>query len=185
MEDTIVEYLKYITKRDSIKVENRQINVNLELDVDNFDIRIMIDNTEISEYEFDILREIILEQNGLSIEYINQYHPELEQKLAQSMSFNNLTFEDEIFTFSILMRKSLDEIGDYTSYQLKNLMERMFVLKQFDLYKPLEVSGQIKMQGGSEIKPYLYHEESKSRYGSILVDADKFMNANKDIFADN
>ena len=68
------------------------------MDSNNLVIRILIDGIEISEYEFDEMREIILEQNGLSIEYVEEYHPDLEQKLAL-LEGGNLSFEDEVLRF--------------------------------------------------------------------------------------
>jgi hypothetical protein len=118
------------------------------------------------------MREMILEQNGLSIEFIEEYNPDLEE----SLRFNNrlsegITLQDEIFTLCTVKNISLKEVEDMTVYQFKQLLERMMVLEEYRLYKPLLATGEIKLKGG-ELKNYFYHSEKKGRYSSILLSRD-------------
>jgi len=182
LEDGLLDFLKHITKTQNVRIETKLINPSLGFEISNFLIRIVVDDIEISEYEFDEIREIVLEQNGLSIEYIEQYHPDLEAKLISLGS--DLDFEDEVFTFAMLTNKSLDELKDYTLYQMQNLMERISTMKNFDMCKPLEASGSISLKSG-EIKPYFYHYHRKGRYDSILISKDEFVEKNKDLFGNS
>ena len=176
----IENFFKYVTRRQKVKIETRIADSNREYSVENSIAYVVIDDVEISEWEFEELREIVLEQNGSSIEYVNQYHPELEQKLMRSHGNSDIDFADQIFTLSILLHKNPEEIGEYTIYQLQNIFDRMITLKQFDLYQPLLATGEIKMQGG-ELKHYLYHRGKKGRYEDILIASETFFDKNKDI----
>jgi len=176
--EDIEDFFKYVTKRQKVKIETHIIDSGKPYSGENSMVYLIIDDVEINEWEFEELREIILEQNGSSIEYVNQYHPELEQKLIRSHGRSDIDFADQIFTLSILLRKNPEEIGEYTIYQLQNIFDRMITLKQFDLYQPLIASGEIKMKGG-ELKHYLYHRGKKGRYDDILIASETFFDKNK------
>jgi hypothetical protein len=138
-----------------------------------------------SEAEFDEIREILLEQQGTSIEYIEEYDPSLEKHLAFVRRGNSeLDFSDEVFTFCTIMRLGLREVEEYTVYQFKNMLERLLTLKEYDLYQPLLVSGQITLKSG-EIKHYFYHNKKEGRYSSILVDYDQFKEKAENDFKPN
>jgi hypothetical protein len=179
MADNLIEFLKYVTKKD--------INITWKYDgetptINNLILKVIIGNQEFLEYDFDNLREIILQQNGLSFEYIEEYNPELEKYLDfNNRGGSNMTFQDEIFTFCVLMKTNLKEIESYTLFQFKNLFEKLLTLKEFDLYKPLLVGGQITLKRG-EIKHYLYRSVKSGRYDSIKIDKDAFKNT--DVYKD-
>jgi hypothetical protein len=79
------------------------------------------------------------------------------------------------------MQKTVDDIKDYTIYQFNSQLERLGILKEFELYKPLEASGQIKLQNGSEIKHYLSHIKKAGRYDGILISKEAYVE-HSDIF---
>lgn len=146
--------------------------------------KINIEDKIIWEDDFENIREIILQQNGYSIEYVEGYNPELETILiSQNKETSNIKLEDQVFIFCSLLHKTIFEIEDYTIYQFKKHFERLLMLKDFDLYKPLEVGGQIKLKEGNEIKHFLSPVSDKGRYGSILVNKDSFIRNNKDMFS--
>lgn len=180
MTNDIQEFLEHITHKE-VAVLNNSSPSNFNFDSIAF--KIIIDGIEFSENDFDDIREIILEQNGSSIEYVNEYHPELEQILLKIHSSSDITFQDEIFTISVLMKKHVSEIGEYTLFQLQNIMERMVVLKQFDLYQPLVVSGQITLKNDGEIKPYLYHLGKRGRYDEIKTTPQKVVERSQGLFS--
>ena len=129
-----------------------------------------------------------MEQNGLGIDYIEQYNPELEEYLkALNQSYADLTLEDEIFIFCSLMRKTLNEIQEYTLYQFRKHFERILSLANYELYSPLEISGQISSKSGKKIaKDYFYHaKDSVNRYEDILIDKDEFIQSNPNLFDPN
>jgi len=186
--DGLLNFLKYVTRNNDIKIEH---TVSNDPNIDIFDkikINIKIGGIDFTEYDFDIIRAIVLEQNGLGIDFIEQYNPELEEYLlAMNQSYSDLTLEDEIFIFCSLMKKTLKEVEDYTLYQFRRHFERILSLSNYELYSPLEVLGQISSKnGGRLIKDYLYHtEETINRYGSILIDKDKYIKSNPHLFDPN
>jgi hypothetical protein len=180
IEKNILLFMQHITKSANVRIESAPLNPKSQYYAEQLSIRMMIDEIEITESEFEDVREIILEQNGLSIDYVNEYDQDLEGFLMAFSSFNKIDYADEIFTLSALFHKSPSEIGEYTLYQMQNMMNRISVIKQYDILKPLEVSGAIKMKAGHEVQPFLFHNEKKKRYDSILVKQEDFVAENQD-----
>ena len=170
--DGIIDFVSYITKE---KVSIEFAHTNLE-GLASIKLQIRIGDSVFSEEEFDNIREIFLEQNGLSIDYIEEYNPELEENLAfMNRKSEGIEFQDEIFTFCVVMKIGLKDIEEYSLYQFKNLWEKLIVLKEYDLYKPLIASGQVEIKGGKEVKHYLYRSVKTGRYDSIKMDVEDFM----------
>lgn len=179
IEEIIIEFLKHITKIEEISLDwNPEDNPKT---LDDIILKITINNITFYEDDFDNIREIILEQNGLSVDYVEQYRPDLESKLGFLNRGDELTLKDKVFTFCALMQKTVDDIKDYTIYQFNSQLERLGILKEFELYKPLEASGQIKLQNGSEIKHYLSHIKKAGRYDGILISKEAYVE-HSDIF---
>jgi hypothetical protein len=176
--EAIIDVLKYITKKEVEILVRQKEGVGL----DSVELQIKIDNFLFNENDFDNIREIVLEQNNLSIEYIESYNPELEVHLEfMNRNTADINFQDQIFTFCAIMKIPLSEVEKYTLFQFGNLMEKLLTLKEYDLYKPLLASGQITLKSG-EIKHFLYHSVKSGRYDSILMNKDAFMAENKDAF---
>lgn len=171
----IEDFFKYITKNEDVEIIalNAKGKVETLEDLDNSIFQLQIGKTIFSEEEFENLREIILEQNGSDIDYINQYNPDLEENLKWVQREYPLTFNDQIFTLSVLFKYIPKEIGEWTLYQLSELFDRIIVLKQYELYEPLIASGQVKMKSG-KLQSYLYHRKKKDRYDSILMSQEEF-----------
>ena len=179
VESDIIKILEHIT-RQSVKIGYDLFDRNQTVSIENIMMKVMIDDISFDEQEFDDIREIVLQQNGMSVEYVEAYRPDLEKKMEFFTFGNDVDFVDEIFTFAVQMRLGMEEIGEMTNYQLNNMVERLFVGKNYDMLKPLEVSGQIKLKSG-EIKPYLYHMNKKGRYDQLLIPQQEWMDRNKDI----
>jgi len=145
---------------------------------EKFALFIFINDIIFTEQDFDNLREIILEQNGTSIEYIESYNPELEDKLAfMQKDMLDMDLKDEIFSFCALTGLSEIETGEKTLFQFQARFEREAMLKEYSLFKPLEVSQQITAKNKKDelFKHYLRHVEKSGRYDSIFVGKDKFL----------
>jgi hypothetical protein len=174
-ENDLNSFLKYATKKENIEIKSRT-KKNPPQDLDDItDTVIDIDEDTINETDFDNLREIILKQNGLSIEYVNAYDEDLESRLRSFNNSGNFDFYDEIWTLAELMDKNPEEIANMTIFQMEEMLSRKVILEQYRMIKPLEVSGQIKFKNGGGIENYLYHKKDKGRYDSILIDANQYM----------
>jgi hypothetical protein len=171
--EMIEKYFKYATKQENVKIEVWKQGEEEIVSLDDAILVLNINETKFSEEEFEILREIILEQNGMDIDYINQYKPDLEESLEWNQKEYPLTFNDQIFTCASLYKKTPTEIGEWTAYQLSDLFDRAIIGKQYDIYEPLLVSGQITMKSG-KLQSYLYHKQKKDRYESILMPLEEF-----------
>lgn len=172
----VKDILSYITKKD-VSIEYRSAQGEGLASITLF---LRIGDNLYSENDFDDMREIILEQNGMTIDFVEEFNPDLEENLNFLNRANaGISFQDEIFTFCAIMKLSLKEVEEYTMYQFKYAMEKLLALKEYDMYKPLIVSGQVELKSG-EIKPYLYRSVKAGRYDSIKMDVDDFKN-NSDI----
>lgn len=176
--DWLKDFLKHITKSniELIMKENPQSPIP----TDKIIFKIMIGDKQLTEQDFDNLREIILEQNGIGIDYVESYRPDLEKILDSVRNNLSTNFKDEVFSLCALMKLKISEIGEYTLYQYKEQMQRVMLLHNYGIYKPLEASGQIKLKNG-EIKHYLADIPDGGRYGSILVEKEEYKQ-NDDIF---
>ena len=73
-----------------------------------------------------------------------------------------------------------------TLYQFKQQLIEVMRLENFELYSPLEVSGQIKAKnGGQVVQNFWNHSEKEGRYASILIDRDKFMQESGQFLEEN
>jgi len=178
----IIELLSYITRIDNKLFKIIYLDTGLD-GWDGIKIQIKIGEIILSEYDFDNIREIVLQQNNLSIEYIEEYNPELEPILEYTnRATSDLTLADQIFTICAIQKIDIKSIENYTLFQFNNLMEKVLTLKEYDLYKPLLVSGRITLKNGGDVKNYFYHSKKSGRYDSISTTVDDFTSQNKNVF---
>jgi hypothetical protein len=180
VQEKIIDFLENITNKKVIFKTDAPDNL-IGLYISNY-IKLYIDDVEFDENDFDIIREIILLQNGSSTEFVESYIPELEEKLiSENSSGDSLTPEEEIFKFCSLMGIPVTAIKDYTIFQFNHHFQEQVLLSNFNTYGPLEIAGTIKSKNGKEIvKPYLIHTPEKGRYGSILISWDSFIDSHRD-----
>ncbi|WP_459606208.1 hypothetical protein, partial [Enterobacter hormaechei] len=76
-------------------------------------IIISIDDREevvFDESDFDLIRQLILKQNAISIKRIEQYHKDMEEKLIELSKDNPpQSFSDEIFNFASLSGLAIND----------------------------------------------------------------------------
>lgn len=175
------DFLSHITKR-KVDIGTFKKTTMDVMTIDDIIVKLKFDDIEISEWEFEEIREIILEQNGLSIEYVHEYHPEMEENLHSLHKGQPTDLSDQVSMLVAAKGLSIFEIGNYTLKFFKTILERIIVKENYDLYQPLIASGAVKLKSG-EIKNWMYHsEESKGRYGDILVPVNKFAGEHSEIF---
>lgn len=172
--DEICELLSSVTK-----VPKEEISVDIKtkesaMSFRDVYIQVKLGDTIIDESDFDILREILLIQNGLSLRFIEDYDPVLEEKLLVKAGQDKTEDEDRILVFASLLGKTIDEVKNYTLYQFKHHYQRIVAIEDFRMYKPLEISSGAASKG-SKIKGYYSMEKQQGRYDSILLDKDKFV----------
>ncbi len=180
--EDIKEFFQLITRSENVSFSFKYFDIPGEIP-DKIGIFLEIDGVKFSEQDFDVIREIVLAQNGLSVDYIESYNPELEKHLEfVNNRFKDLTFEDEIYIFCSLLHKSINEVEDYTIYQFKKHFERMLMYFNYTIYSPLEISGQIKSKTGGEIVAHFMAPiKERGRYDSILISVEEFLKSHPDI----
>jgi hypothetical protein len=172
----IEEFIKHISKANHVEIYIVEKDNTQPISPENSNMGIIIDDIVMDENEFDELREIILEQNGLSIEWVNQFNARLEESLAIARKNSFITFEDMIYTIAAIMGKSISEIGEWTFLQLKNINERLLNYEEFKIYRPMVDAESLK-----KLKNFVYHAEKQGRYAEIQISMDEFVANNKGI----
>lgn len=176
--DWIISFLSYVTKSD-IKILWKE-DSSIQDPIFRISFVVDIGGIQLSEYDFDNIREIVLEQNGTGIDYVESYNPQLEEKLSFMRKEQSLSLKDEVFSFCALSHIPITEVRDYTLFQFQEHFKRLMLLQEYAMYKPLEASGFIKLKSG-EIKHYLSSIKKQKRYDGILLEKNSFMNSS-DVF---
>jgi hypothetical protein len=207
IKNILVNFLKIITKTENVKIYDNRSNedkiavanflsmlsgeeVNSEdLHYEFFTLEqlnklkffITINNIKFSEYDFDVIREIILQQYDLNLDYIRSFDPTLEENLRILHKGSDVTFEEHVFAFSALMKIPICEIKNtFTIYQFNKTIERLHMVEDYESLKGLESAGFIKLKKG-EIAHWLSHVPKRGRYDDLLVKKEDFIK-NNDIF---
>ena len=170
----LTKLLEYVMKKE---VYIKQvIDDVLENDIE-FHYEIYIDGITYHEYDFDMIRGIMLEQNGKSIEYIESFNPDLEKSLAFffRQQGGTTSLYHRILIYSAISNMDIAGMVTWTitEFEIKEDILRRY--EEWKIYRPLESSGQIEVKSPNKIdNPFEYREKSKDRYESILINADNF-----------
>lgn len=166
--------LEYITRK---PVSIKQIIDNFKDDNIIFHYEIYIGDETYYENDFDNIREIILEQNGKNLEYIESYNPELEKTLEFTMrnSPNRAPLQNRIYMYSTITHVDISDMTRWTVSEFEEKENMLRLYEEWRIYKPLEASGKIELKGKDKIpSPFEYEEKSKDRYASILMEVNDF-----------
>lgn len=183
----IESFLKYVFRIDGSEVDivffHKERPENEDI-YEKYDLFIGISKVSgeekivLNEQDFDNIREIVLEQNGTSIEYIESYNPKLEKDIE----FLNgdsppLDFAEEIFSFCSLTKLSEIEAGEKTLFQFSNRIQREMLLKDYEVFKAMEAAGFIssKVKTKELFKHYLSHVPKSGRYDSLMLNPDEYL----------
>lgn len=144
----------------------------------NFYIGITIKEKEeivINEEDFELIRELILKQNDMSLKAIEDYNKEMENKLyAQLKELGSSFFSDEMFGFLSIAKMNINDSGlqEYTLYQFNRHSYFAKQLKEYELNYPLFANGLIKNKNTIKHYATAYHE--RGRYDSLLMSQKDF-----------
>jgi hypothetical protein len=178
IEKEFINFISHITHLEPSKVSfGSKENPTSRGNFDKYLIYLFIDGIQFSELDIDNIREIILEQNGSSIEWIEDYKPDLEERLNVFNSGNNIDLKDTIYSFCALTNLSEKEACEKTLFQFSARLEREMRLKDYQAFKPLEISGQVTAKNKKDeiFQHYLSHIPTKGRYDDILLNLNDFM----------
>ena len=164
-------FLAYVTKTNIEDIEFSSRNPDDK--IENLIISLFIgeDSEIFTEADFGVIREIILQQNGSSAEYVEAYRPELEKDLQFAMrNMEKYNFSDQIFAFAALFGKTMEEIKDCTLFQMRNLLDSVGAVESYRMQTiPLtEVTKEY------DVKHYIKNLKVRGRYDEILQTVDKF-----------
>jgi hypothetical protein len=143
------------------------------LDFENEQLILKVNDIIISDFEFDNIKDIILRQNLLSVEHI--LDPELEKRLMEAEEFmsnrnKSANLEERIIAYHCVSGMKYEDIEQLTIYQFNKGLERMQLIKNFEVYTyPL-----IKGGSGDKVSDWLSHIEERGRYDHVLISESEF-----------
>jgi hypothetical protein len=178
IEKEFIDFISHITHLDIDEIHfGAKENPMNKGEFDKFFLYLYIKGVEFSEQDIDNLREIILEQNGSSIEWVEDYKPDLQTRLDVFNGNNDIDLKDAIYSFCALTNLSEKEVCEKTIFQFNARLEREMRLKDYQAFKPLEISGQVSAKNKKDelFKHYLSHIPKKGRYDDILLNLNTFM----------
>jgi hypothetical protein len=116
-----------------------------------FWVKIFDDDTEkfIPDTNFNIVKDVLLNQNCMPYDKLNIQDPGLFQTLtdalrAMSHKSDPIELWQQIINLSVALKIPFDELKEYTFYQFKMSMDCLDNLYEFSYFTPLELSGQVK-----------------------------------------
>jgi hypothetical protein len=165
IEKKLQEFMNYITHRRDIKFSKETIGDT------NFFITMKVGRNNFTENDFKNIREIILEQNGISIDFVEEYNEMLERDLEfLHKDIDKYDFKDQIFALGALLHKDIKDIESNTLYQMKNLLESASNLQAYLLQTiPLTEAGE-----NYKFQQMIKHLGNKSRYAEVLKSDEEF-----------
>lgn len=178
------DFLSHITGEVAVIYYEENKNIPATKFLTHLTFTLEIRNVKFTEYEFDKIREILIEQNGISLKYIQEFDPTLEESLMFiRRNHKGGNFEEQIFSMCTYFRKTVNELLETTTfYQFFKYLERARIQLDYELFKPLEKSGQITFKDkNAEIMDWLSHIPERGRYDDILIKKDTFISDN-DVF---
>ncbi|HUU89296.1 MAG TPA: hypothetical protein VMX17_16300, partial [Candidatus Glassbacteria bacterium] len=169
--EDLKEFLAYVTKTDIEDIEFTSRNRDEKIENLVISLYIGEDSEIFTESDFSIIREIILQQNGSSIDYVEGYRPELEKDLQfATRNMEKYNFSDQIFSFAALFNKTMEEIKDCTLFQMKNLLDSKGAIESYRMQTiPLTEVGK-----DYDVKHYMKNLKTRGRYDEILKTVDEF-----------
>lgn len=136
---------------------------------------------KLKEKDFDNLKKIILEYNAVQVPDEN-LHPKLRQKIQEAMQlmakrqkYKEGTMEEQIISYKTEMRlSSYEPIKNMTIYQFRKELQRLDLIKDYQIYKTAEMSGMVTFK--QPIPHWRSHVSNKPDYSSVLMDKRQFDN---------
>ena len=147
---------------------------------ENENVYLHINEIKLNERDFDKIKDIILSQNLIkhSDELIDS---EIEQALEKAKAITNkgkqsATLEEQIISFWLASGQSLDDIKNLTIYQFNSGMERLNLLKSWEVY----TYPAIKAGESNKIEHWLSHIPEKGEFDDVTMSLDQFQSKAKD-----
>jgi len=163
------EFLEMLFKILNMVLKDQEFTLGFE----NEQLIFKVNDIIITDYEFDNIRDIILKQNLLSIEQI--LDPQLEKRLKEAEEFmsnknKSASLEERIVAYHCVSGMKYEDIEQLTIYQFNKGLERMQLIKNFEVYTyPL-----LKGGSGDKIQDWLIHIEERGKYDHLLISESEF-----------
>jgi len=196
-----MSYLRYLIeehqKIDEFIITNFMIVFKLSLDEEQFEnLNLVKSNIDglyyltcvsekekiiIDEYKFEELRLLILKTNGMEdVDYtISKETEDIINKNRDDIrrmggSAKAIDIEDMIDSYHVVGKFSYDEIAEEPVYKFFKNIKRLLLVDKWMIYKPLELSGKIKMK--NKVEHWLSHVKEDRAYDDAGIPIERFLN---------
>ena len=172
--ENLINFISFVTRIELKKDENGQYNikvVKIDITENVYSLQLHINNVVFDETDFDNIREIIVNQNGMSVESIEDYNEDLERYLNHHNRFlENYDLNDQILFFASSLHKTVDEIKNCTIYQMKNQIGMLRDIQDYEM----NVIALNLVNKEYKLPKVFEHITVSGRYDSILESVDDF-----------
>lgn len=195
-----MSYLRYLIeeyqKTDELIISNFMLVFNLSLDDEQFEnLKLVQSNIDglyyltcisekesiiIDEYKFEELRLLMLKINGMSdVDYsISKETEDLINKNRDDMrkmggNAQMVDIEDMIDSYHVVGKFSYSEIAEEPIYKFFKNIKRLLLVDNWTIYRPLELSGKIKIK--HKVEHWLSHVKEDRSYDDSGIPIEKFL----------
>jgi hypothetical protein len=186
----IIFYFSFDSSSEKILYESKLLVSLLQLSKENFEkikfwVRIFDEesDTYIPDTNFNIIKDIITYQNCYPYDEIGIEDPKLYETLNEAMRIKNQTGENidlskQMVNFAISQKMNFEDLKSLTFYQFMMGVQVLDNIYEFSYLSPLEISGQIKGKGRSQLFPHNWLKNTKrlGRYHNVVVEAKPIIN---------
>ena len=132
----------------------------------------------IADFSFNVIKKILLFQNGLPSDNFRVSSKTLDEKLKKDRqkklkSQNGATFAEQIIILHLMSHTPMDMIKNYTYKQFRMCIDRIQKIKEYDTFKALESAGFISFKNKKHsIDDWFVSIKHKGLLDDLLLDAD-------------
>ncbi len=136
----------------------------------NFDVHLIVNNLEIKNQDFNIIKDIIFIQNAIPL-IDKSMHPDLRQAIEDARQMTNKdmkvgSIEEQIIAYHVESKMDYDKIKKLTIYQFRKGLERMSIIKNYQILSTAKYSGMVEFK--SPI-PYWLSPVDEHDYSDVLM----------------
>jgi hypothetical protein len=138
-------------------------------------IYLYVNDIQINDLDFDNVRKLVCKQNLIRLEE-EILDEEMEEALKSAEEFmrkrnNPATLEENIVAYRCAFHESYENIKNLTIYQFNKDLERMSILKSWEIYTYPALKGG---EQNSLPQHWLSHIQEKGQYDDVTMGMDEF-----------
>lgn len=181
-ENRLVYFLDGLLRMILGKTSNEEFPIRYWIDEKDNRPRIEIDNEIYDSTDFDNLREIIAEQNGLELpderiqKTVRDSLEEARRYKEKLMGTKQASLEDLMIALSLYSGWDLEKVYGMTIRKFRKSLSRANHMLYQQIYQTASMSGFVEFKDKSVLSGWLADIDNKDKYGDVIVDVEDVQN---------